>query len=180
MDYSLKVSLKILAPTLSIQMSSPNVPTSPMYNPADELPGAGYVPTSPTYKPKSPTSPDYVPTSPTYDPTSPNYVPTSPDYVPTSPSYDPTSPTTPESPDYHPRNSLKWGADTPGTPTKLTAEELAAAGIKTPEVREWTEEELASSRADLKYDKEGAARLRKGRKFARQVSGGKMDRRRFG
>lgn len=171
MDYSLKVSFTILAPTLGIQMSSPRVPTSP------------------TYKPKNLASQNYVPTTPTYDPTSPNY-------VPTSPSYDPTSPTTPESPDYHPRNSLKWGADnsvqtqgtstkltkvhTPGTPTKLTAEELAAAEIKTPEVREWTEEELASSRADIKYDKEGAARLRKGRKFARQVSGGKMDRRRFG
>jgi len=129
-------------------MSSPNVPTSPKYNPADELPSAGYVPTSPTYRPKSPTSPDYVPTSP--------------DYVPTSPSYDPTSP---ESPTYYPRDSL---------------EELAAAGIKTPEVREWTEEELASARVDLKYDREGAARLRKGRKFARQVSGGKMDRHRFG
>jgi len=130
-------------------MSSPNVPTSPKYNPADELPSAGYVPTSPTYRPKSPTSPDYVPTSP--------------DYVPTSPSYDPTSP---ESPTYYPRDSLKWGADTQETPAKLTEEELAAAGIKTPEVREWTEEELASARVD--------------RKFARQVSGGKMDRHRFG
>ena len=158
-------------------MSSPNVPASPKYNPADELPSAGYVPTSPTYRPKSPTSPDYVPTSPSYDPTSPDYVPTSPDYVPTSPSYDPTSP---ESPTYYPRDSLKWGADTQETPAKLTEEELAAAGIKTPEVREWTEEELASARVDLKYDREGAARLRKGRKFARQVSGGKMDRHRFG
>lgn len=151
-----------------------NAPTSPVYNPADELPSAGYVPTSPTYKSESPTSPSYVPTSP-------DYVPNSPSYDPTSPSYDTTSP---DSPAYHPRDSLKWGSEpsdqTQGTPTKLTAEELAAAGIKTPEVREWTEEELASSRVDLKYDREGAARLRKGRKFARQVSGGKMDRRRFG